>query len=57
MFREIETESQMSLFDNPVGLMGKHVVKKCEYPNALFNQFFALVTSQNDETVFMPLFK
>ena len=57
MFRETETNPQMSLFDNPADLMGKRAVKKYEDPKAWFNQFFALVTSQIDETVFMPLFK
>ena len=57
MFRETETNPQMSLFDNPADLMGKRAVKKYEDPKAWFNQFFALVTSQIDETVFIPLFK
>lgn len=57
MFRETETNPQMSLFDNPADLMGKRAVKKYEDPKAWFNQFFALVTSQIDETVFTPLFK
>ena len=57
MFRKTETNVQLSLFDNPADLMGKRAVKKYEDPKAWFNQFFALVTSQIDETVFMPLFK
>ena len=57
MFRETTTNIQMSLFDNPADLMGKRAVKKYEDPKAWFNQFYALVTSQIDESVFRPLFK
>lgn len=57
MFRETTTNTQMSLFDNPADLMGKRAVKKYEDPKAWFNQFYALVTSQIDESVFRPLFK
>ena len=57
MCGKIETNLQLSLFDNPADLMGKRAVKKYEDPKAWFNQFFALVTSQIDEMVFMPLFK
>ena len=35
MFRETETNPQMSLFDNPADLMGKRAVKKYEDPKAL----------------------
>ena len=47
----------MSLFDSTTDLMGNRTVNKYEDPKFRFNQFFALVTSQIDETVFMPLFK
>lgn len=47
----------MSLFDNPADLMGKRTAKKYENPKAWFNQFFDLVTSQIDKSVFKPLFK
>lgn len=57
MFRETNTDIQMSLFDNPADLMGKRAAKKYDDPKAWFNQFFALVTSQVDESVFKPLFK
>lgn len=57
MFRETDTDIQMSLFDNPADLMGKRAAKKYDDPKAWFNQFFALVTSQVDESVFKPLFK
>ncbi len=57
MFRETEIGTQMSLFDNPVDLMGKRAAKKYEDPKAWFNQFFGLVTSRIDESVFKPLFK
>ena len=57
MFRETDTNTQMSLFDNPADLMGKRAVKKYEDPKAWFNQFYELVTSQVDESVFKPLFK
>ena len=57
MFRETDANPQMSLFDNPVDLMGKRAAKKYDDPKAWFNQFFALVTSQVDESVFKPLFK
>lgn len=55
MFREITANTQLSLFDNPADLMGKRAVKKYEDPKAWFNQFYALVTSQIDESVFRPL--
>lgn len=57
MFRETDIDTQMSLFDNPADLMGKRAAKKYEDPKAWFNQFFGLVTSQIDESVFKPLFK
>lgn len=57
MFRETDTDIQMSLFDNPADLMGKRAAKKYDDPKAWFNQFFALVTSQVDESVFKPLFR
>ena len=57
MFRETDTNTQMSLFDNPADLMGKRAVKNYEDPKAWFNQFYELVTSQVDESVFKPLFK
>ena len=57
MFRETNTNTQMSLFDNPADLMGKRAVKKYEDPKAWFNRFYELVTSQIDESVFKPLFK
>ena len=57
MFRETTTDTQMSLFDNPADLMGKRAVKKYEDPKAWFNQFYELVTSQVDESIFKPLFK
>ena len=57
MFRETTANTQMSLFDNPADLMGKRAVKKYEDPKAWFNQFYELVTSQIDESVFKPLFK
>lgn len=57
MFRETDIDTQMSLFDNPSDLMGKRAAKKYEDPKAWFNQFFGLVTSQIDESVFKPLFK
>lgn len=57
MFRETDTNTQMSLFDNPADLMGKRAVKKYEDPKAWFNQFYELVTSQVDEATFKPLFK
>lgn len=57
MFKETTANTQMSLFDNPADLMGKRAVKKYEDPNAWFNQFYALVTSQIDESVFRPLLK
>lgn len=57
MFRETDTNTQMSLFDNPADLMGNRAVKKYEDPKAWFNQFYELVTSQVDESVFKPLFK
>ena len=57
MFRETTANTQMSLFDNPADLMGKRAVKKYEDPKAWFNQFYELVTSQIDESVFRPLFK
>ena len=37
MFRETNTNTQMSLFDNPADLMGKRAVKKYEDPKAWFN--------------------
>ena len=57
MFRETDTNPQMSLFDNPADLMGKRAMKKYEDPKAWFNQFHEMVTSQIDETIFKPLFK
>ena len=57
MFRETDIDTQMSLFDNPADLMGKRAAKKYEDPKAWFNQFFGLVTSQIDESIFKPLFK
>lgn len=57
MFRKTEINPQMSLFDNPANLMCKRAMKKYEDPKKWFNQFYALVTSQIDETLFMPLFK
>ena len=40
MFRETDTDIQMSLFDNPADLMGKRAAKKYDDPKAWFNQFF-----------------
>lgn len=57
MFRDTTANIQMPLFDNPADLMGKRAVKKYEAPKAWFNQFYALVASQIDESVFRPLFK
>ena len=57
MFRETDADIQMSLFDNPADLMGKRAAKKYDDPKVCFNQFFALVTSRVDESVFKPLFK
>lgn len=57
MFRETDTDIQIPLFDNPSDLMCKRAAKKYDDPKAWFNQFYGLVTSQIDESVFRPLFK
>ncbi len=57
MFRETDTDAQMSLFENPVDFMGKRAAKKFDDPKSWFNQFHSLVTAQVDENVFRPLFK
>ena len=57
MFRASETEPQMSLFDNPSDMMCKRAAKKYEDPKAWQNQFYRMVTSEIDESLFQPLFK
>ena len=57
MFRETDTNTQLSLFEDPADFMGKRAAKKFDDPKSWFNQFFALVTSKVDESVFRPLFK
>lgn len=57
MFRETDTNTQLSLFEAPVDFMGRRAAKKFDDPKSWFNQFFALVTSKVDESVFRPLFK
>ena len=47
----------MILFDNPSDMMCKSVAKKYEDPKALQNQFYLMVTSKIDESLFQPLFK
>ena len=56
-FRASETEPPMNLFDNPSDMMCKRAAKKYEDPKAWQNQFYRMVTSEIDESLFQPLFK
>ena len=57
MVRASEAEAQMSLFDNPFDMMCKRATKKYEDPKAWQNQFYRMVTSEIDDSLFQPLFK
>ena len=57
MFRASETEHQMSLFDDTSDMIFKHVAKQYEDSKSWQNQFYRMVTSEKDESLFQPLFK
>lgn len=57
MFKKTNPTPELDLFSSPSNLLGKRGSKKYDDPKAWHNQFFHLVTSQIDETVFLPLYK
>lgn len=57
MFKETNHNRQLDLFsDVSMNLTGR-ALRKYDDPNAWHNQFYELVTSKVDESVFRPLFK
>lgn len=57
MFKETDHNKQLDLFgDVSMNLSGR-ASRKYDDPDAWHNQFYELVTSKVDESVFKPLFK
>jgi hypothetical protein len=57
MFRKTASSSQPDLFSSPSNLLRKRAAKKYNDPNAWHNLFFKLVTTNINETIFVPLYK
>lgn len=57
MFKKTDNTSQMNLFTSPESFLGKRALKSYSDKKAWHNQFFELVTSRIDESIFSVLYK
>lgn len=57
MFKKTDPNPQLDMFKEPTMQLGNRASKKYTDPLAWHNQFYKLVTSKVDETIFKPLFK
>lgn len=57
MFKKSDPTPQLDMFNEPTMQLGSRASKKYTDPLAWHNQFYKLITSKVDETIFQPLFK
>lgn len=57
MFKKTNPNPQLDMFKEPTMQLGRRASQKYTDPLAWHNQFYKLITSKIDETIFKPLFK